>query len=171
MIKTKKLEFDIMCDWIDDPIEGHRAADYSNLLSYLNSVEFKSSIEMDENREDDAISMRYEIADLLDEHEIEFGPATVLEVMVSLARRIDGEIMYDEDLGDRTFKWFWIMVRNIGLEDQDDSHYDEVFVESSIDNLLKRHFRRNGEGALFPCKGASRKEIWVQMNEFLDKYL
>lgn len=160
-----------MCSWINDPDNGHESRKYTKLLTYLNSVPFRSKIEMDKNRESDAISMRYEIAEELDIHEVDFGPASVLEVIVALARIIDGDIMYDEELGNRTYKWFWVMEENLGLDFYDNVHYSESHVCSIVEMMLDRKFGRNGEGALFPCRGAARKEIWVQMNEFLDKYL
>lgn len=170
MKNFKDEEFRIMCLWITDPGNSHSAKRYSKVLKYLNNVPFRYTIEMDRNREEDAITMRHDIAEQLNVHEIEYRDASVLEVMVALAKIIDGDIMYDEDYGDRTFQWFWLMMDNLGLTFYDDNNYSEKHVASIVLNMLDRNFGKNGEGALFPCRGAAKKEIWVQMNDYLNKY-
>lgn len=83
--------------------------------------------------------------------------------------------MDDPDIGDRTGKWFWGMVENLGLIFMTDSRFDRRYTEERIDIFLDREYESNGDGGLFTaehCREDMRTvEIWYQMCWYLDDIL
>jgi hypothetical protein len=151
---------------------------YRQLLSYLHSVDFDYTIPMDGNRAEDGVDLRYRfgyeydydgpiIANYLDDR-----PCSVLEMLVALAIRCEEHIMDDPDIGNRTGKWFWDMIMNLGLHAMDDTRFDKIYVEGIVYRFLDREYGRNGEGGLFTIPNCRRDlrtvEIWYQMCWYLD---
>lgn len=152
---------------------------YKPLLDILATIEFTWSIPNDDNRAHDGQHLRYVYAEESYDHAyMKFSlPCSVLEMMVALAHRIDDDIMYEAEYGDRTSEWFWVMIRNLGLEcatEEElryDGKYGEAYVRHVIDVFMNRTYCKDGRGGLFPVKNVrtdQRKvEIWYQMNQFL----
>jgi hypothetical protein len=140
---------------------------------------FRYSIANDENRADDGINLRSRfifdcsynnsVLGYLD------GPCSVLEMLVALAHRCEEQIMDDPDIGDRTGQWFWMMIKNLGLESMTDDQFDEEFVNERVSIFLDREYESNGEGGLFVldnCRYDLRTvEIWYQMCWYLNTIL
>lgn len=157
--------------------DEHHQRYYQNLLEYLHNIEFTWTINNDENRAIDGVNLRERFAE---EHNLNIyicnrylgGPCTVLEMLVALSCRCEGSIMDDNDFGNRTAKWFWIMIRSLGLSSMDDGRFDEDYVQFVIDRLLTRSYKRDGDGGLFHIRGTRRDlrkaEIWYQMCWYLD---
>ena len=174
-IKTDYLCF--LCDIVRD--SNHE--DYKVLLDRLHSIPFAVVIDRDSNRCQDGVDLRLYFCKEqgLDEKvaaELD-GPCSVLEMMVALARRMDNDIMWDPDYGDRTPVWFWQMIDNLGLSSCTDENYDaetDEQVTHTIDILLSRHYFTDGFGGLFPLKDAKQNqrkvEIWYQMQAFLQEH-
>ena len=154
-----------------------RRKSYFKLFSYLHDTDFTYTIEMDGNRAEDGIDLRYRFArekkydyrvvvSMLDTK-----PCSVLEMMIALSIRGE-EIMYDPEFGDRTSHWFWHMITNLGLDSMDDTHFNEHRVKNIIDIFLSRTYTRYGEGGLFTvpdCKYDLRRvDIWYQMNWYFN---
>ena len=147
-------------------------------ITLLHNIEFRYSIPMDANREADGIDLRYrfitevgipknyqEVYGYLD------GPCSVLEMMIALAIRCEESIMDDPDIGDRTSEWFWLMMKNLGLDYMSDRKFDRDIAEEKISIFLDRKYKRNGEGGLFVVNGRRdlrKVEIWYQMCWYLD---
>lgn len=159
----------------------YKRLSYRKLLAYLYEVEFTYSIAMDGNRESDGIDLRYRfgyergydqhlIASYLDD-----SPCSVLEMMVALALRCEEHIMCDPEYGDRTGKWFWDMIKSLGLYFMDDAHFDREVAENFVSRFLNREYKRNGEGGLFTVQNGARDmrtaEIWYQMCWYLNDIL
>ena len=151
---------------------------YNKLMDYLYSQDFEWLINRDSNRAQDGSDLRdlfsYETG-VMDWYNALGGPCTVLEMLVGLAQRIDNEIMYDYELGDRTPLWFWEMVSNLGLDYYDDNHFRIDRVEKILHNWLCRKFDDYGNGGIFPLDESQNDqrevEIWLQAQEyFLEKY-
>lgn len=154
---------------------------YLRLLEELFNTEFEFYIDMDANRYENGINLRYRYAY---EKSISYGDmateldhdwCSVLEMMVSLAIDCEEHIMYDPEIGDRTEKWFWGMIKSLGLMDQDDWHYDASKSRRIIKRFLKRSYKPNGEGGLFtlkhPREDLRNVEIWYQLNWYLDEMI
>lgn len=159
----------LVCD------ERHRRY-YQYLLETLYKTEFTWTITNDENRAVDGVDLRVRFIEEYgyDYHktmDILRGPCSLLEMMVGLACRCEDTIMSDEEYGNRTPKWFWIMIHNLDLYDMDDGRYDQGHVQFVIEALLNREYRRDGRGGLFYIKHCRRDlrriEIWYQMSWYL----
>lgn len=157
-----------------------RTRSYRELLQYLHSREFTYLIPMDGNRAADGVELRYRfgyensygqhiIALYLDDR-----PCSVLEMLLALAIRCEEHIMGDDDIGDRTAKWFWDMIINLGLNRMDDNRFNINRADEIIDIFLNREYDRDGTGGLFTVKcGRDMRsvEIWYQMCWYLDDIL
>lgn len=159
---------------------GRERDTYKSLLSVLIERSFTASVPFDDNREKDGIELRYRFArsegvrpdfwvGLLPEE------CTVMELLVALAIKIEDEFMHDPEVGNRTGVWFWELLRNIGLDDQDDLNFDEEYVQMRINTLVDRHYDEDGNGGLFPLhkrpEGLDLRdiELWYQMNYYISE--
>jgi len=167
-------------EWMYQLVCNNKRLSYRKLLSYLHNVEFIYIIEMDSNRAEDGIDLRYRfgyeqgydnqmIFTLLDNQ-----PCSVLEMLIALAIRCEEHIMSNMN-DNRTELWFWNMINNLGLGSMDDSNFDEDYVEDVVSRFLYRKYKPNGEGGLFTvkhCKSDLRNvEIWYQMCWYLNEVL
>lgn len=151
---------------------------YRKLLFLLHEIDFTYMLNMDGNRYDDGVDLRYRFADeqgypdrmvakYLDNH-----PCSVLEMLIALSIRLEEHIMADPDIGNRTGTWFWTMLSNLELDDMDDSNFDHDRAEMVIQRFLNRDYSRDGTGGLFRienCKYDLRDvDIWYQANWYLN---
>ena len=175
MDKAKKY-FERLIEIVDCP--EYPVELYTELLWYLFQQEYYWSVPMDDNRAADGLDLRNEYCeDIFD------GPCTVLEMLIALARRIDHDIMFDYSMGDRTSKWFWIMIRNLQLDDMDNENLDYEYADYRVYTFLDRNYGENGVGGLFPLEPVAtlgghvatlggqnehnNTEIWQQMSHYL----
>lgn len=146
---------------------------FYKLLEYLNEVDFEYSLPMDGNRAENGVCLRYRFGDACGYTQnevvryIDIKPCSVLEMMVALALRCEEQIMEDPDFGDRTGVWFWEMVESLGLDNMDDKHFNQHFVERTVRQFLFREYLPNGYGGLFYIRNSEKDlreiEIWDQM--------
>lgn len=171
-------------EWINQLVYNEKYSkrlSYRKLLTYLHDTEFVYIIEMDSNRAEDGIDLRYRfgyeyryeestIATYLDNR-----PCSILEMMIALSIRCEKHIMDDPNIGDRTGLWFWSMIDNLGLDVLDDKKFNESYFEKVISRFLNREYKRNGEGGLFTVNRSKydlrTSEIWHQMCWYLDEVL
>ena len=154
---------------------------YYKLFMELYSTKFDYIVSMDENRYDDGIEMRYRFGYEMDISNDEIykvmgsNPCSVLEMMVALSIRCEEHIMTKPELGDRTSKWFWVMIESLGLEQMDDLHYNERYVKNVLKIFLNRDYESDGKGGLFyipKCNHDLRNaEIWYQLMWYLNYIL
>lgn len=181
MDQLKDLYFDWMCDKVLD--RRHPYVRYSDLMNFLHSVEFKYSIDMDANRYEDGIDLRYRFAyeNAIDNRqvasEIDIRFCSILEMMVALSIRIEEGIMDNPDCGNRTPYWFWEMISNLGLSFMSNDRFDPIMADDILESFTKNDYLRNGVGGLFrvddPKVDMRKEEIWVQamwhLNDVLEK--
>lgn len=151
---------------------------YSRLLIHLFNTPFYAWIEMDLNRSSDGLSLRDKFALEDGTNDIYFAmpeECSVLEMMIALAMRIEHDIMYDIKYGDRTGKWFWLMIDNLGLNAMDDTYYNEKVVDEIVNGFMARTYERDGRGSLFYVRNRSidmrNLDIWYQMNAYFSENL
>lgn len=170
--------FDWMCQLVCNR-RYTRGLSYQKLLWFLHNVDFNYTIEMDGNREEDGIDLRYRFGyensyeNAMISSYLDNSPCSVLEMMIALAIRCEEHIMDDPDIGNRTGQWFWDMVENLGLRKMTDARFDEGCADEVAQRFLDRRYKRNGEGGLFTvehCRQDLRTvEIWYQMCWYLDE--
>ena len=175
----------------DDPQDS-----YIYLMEMLYQTEFYWIIDNDINRADDGKHLRYEFASersYSNYYPIDNRPCSVLEMLIALAIRINDEIMWNPDYGDKTAAWFWEMIDNLGLGNLDDYCFEgkklaknQRFVEDILDDFMSCRDGKYGKISLFPtknllhfsnqkctqkCNKIKNREIWYQMMDYmLEKY-
>ena len=165
--------FEYLCEIVG------KACQYSELLAYLHDMEFYSVVPRDDNREGDGLDLRnqyFEKCRKGGDHRLDFPHfygASVLEVMISVAQRIEFSLL-DSRWEKGTDEWFWVLIDNLGLTWCDNEGFDSVVVEFRVTNMLNRAYGRNGEGSLFPLRSCSGRdvrnmEIWYQMGAWMEE--
>lgn len=176
----KDIYFDWICELVDHT-ECDDETSYSILLSYLDNIEFTYILDMDQNRIEDGIDLKYRFGYDLNyprdviEKNLGDKPCSILEMMVALSVRC-GEIFIDNlEEDDRTGELFWNMIESLGLETMTNSNFDERRFNIIINRFLNRKYRSDGKGGLFTLKNPKSDmrtvEIWYQMMWYLDEYL
>lgn len=179
---TDKRYLEWLCEIVS--YDSHRpdGGVYYKLLDHLNHIPFVDYDCLDADRISDAYSLRQ----IFIESYMGFlgvsilGNASVLEVLVALAKRGETHIMANVfGLEDRTAYWFWGMMRSLGLLKYTNDKYDREEVSKIIDSFLHRQYASDGTGGIFVCHNLPKDgdmreiDIWKQMclwfNEILDK--
>lgn len=152
---------------------------WRKLFRLLHETEFIYILDMDANRADDGIDLRYRFAweRHLDARKVDtaFGDrsCSVLEMMAALALRCEEHIMDDPESGNRTGKWFFEMIESLGLEDMDDEHFDKITAADILARFMRREYRADGRGGLFTVDDGIHDmrdtEIWYQMMWYLNE--
>lgn len=162
--------FKELCSILDNSSQEIDTAQYSRLLWRLHNTEFKAVMRMDRNRIADALELRRSY--------FPYGlsaPVCMLELMVSLANRIETDVMQGTADHDRTAHWFWGMIRSLGLSNMADGGYDEEIVDAVLKRLIHRRYSATGKGGLFTVPDAPvdmrRQEIWYQAALYLNGIL
>lgn len=174
-------------EWLCGIVNGGDPEEpFYNLLGVMHNCIFRWSMDMDENRTYDGRELRREWDDhcFTSMSDTEFDiflrePVSCLEVLIGLAIRIQDEIMWNPDKGDRVPVWFWQMVENLGLKDLDDDHFygsdSANRVLETLEIWMDREYTKDGIGSIFPIpkcnKDLRSMQIWSQMSEyFLEFY-
>lgn len=158
---------------------------YTFLCECLHEKEFYSPIEMDNNRAEDGKILRSYWLQQMQEAGYEYpedsldGCCSVLEMMVGLCYRITNDILWDPSnpSGDVEACWFYIMIRNLGLDGCTD---DAITVENrekinyAVQTALDRMYDFNGAGGFFPLKNSRKDqrkvELWYQLNQYMAEH-
>lgn len=150
---------------------------FKRLLSYLHDTEFRYLLELDGNRAEDGIDLRYRFSTESDLEDVDLyldGPCSVLEMMIALSIRCEETITDDSDVGNRTKQWFWGMITNLGLGSMSDDRFDELYVRDTVERFLNREYEPDGNGGLFTIRNCEYDlrdvEIWYQLCWYLDKF-
>lgn len=142
---------------------------YWALFRQLFTREFVWLVPNDDNRVEDGLDLRTEfLADKRisnpDDHWMTQG-CSVLEMLIALSRRLSFED------GETDRNWFWHLLDNLGLGNQSDNKHDPEFTEEVVERLIWRNYEPNGQGGLFPLKGACPDqrniEIWYQLCAYI----
>lgn len=168
-------------EWLCDLVRVDEQTLYwYDVLWELANFDFVVVHPMDQNRADDALDLRVEYWDgrAIGLAVCQETPS-VLEVLIALARRGERDIMHDPDLGDRSPVWFWIMMKNLGLEKYACNWRVNLGkcreeVRKICDTFVERRYDRTGRGAIFlsrsPAVNMKKEELWSQMNYFFDEF-
>lgn len=173
IISTYFEYFEYLKDIINYKSENH--IKYTKLLYFLGKYEFYWVIDMDENRDIDALALR---KDFLVESGYNLSgaywdsPRSVLEVLIAFSKRIEMEITGDpgnDDFG----RWFWVMIENLGLLKFDNDHFDEVEISKILEKWMSREFKKDGTGSIFLTHKTDidfrETEMWYQMQIYLNE--
>lgn len=180
MSSTEDRYFKWLVDQLND--KNHDPEEYSELLSFLHTVDFYYSVWFDENRLKDGEALRWHYivdskADYIDEMEFnnQYGslPVTVLEVLVALSRKIGLDLMYDPQYEYNIGYWFWKMLKNIGIGWMSNDIFDMNEAMVKVHLFLDRRYKRDGSGGIFTIKNPKidmrKEELWKQVNHYLNE--
>ena len=185
--KTNNLS-ELYLVWLINLInaDNYKGKSYIKLCSLLNKIPFKPVIKLDENRLSDVQSLLRETYiqsqsewyrltndDIM---ELPTWPVSFLELIISLAMRIDLDFMREINGIDNTRIYFWVLVRNLGILEFDDEHWGEDAIISIVNRLnivQNRTYDPNGNGGLFPLENAEMDQrnvqIWNQLCQFVNQ--
>ena len=144
-------------------------------LREMHKYTFSSRTDMDMNREEDGIELRYRfgrslgIPDPEIAYEIDIYPCSMLEMTAALALKA-GEQIFGNPLEKEGARWiFQKMLHNSGMLDLLDPG---VCVNDICDRIEDRAYGPDGKGGLFyipKCpQDLRRVELWHQMMLYLD---
>lgn len=161
--------------WLTDKIDAEgKCKMYRSLLMHLFQTTFREckSVARDVNRARDGVSLRKKF---FEENGWTFNSlgspeCSWLEMLIALSERIDDQMMYDMNLGNRTDKWFWLIIDQIGLKKYIDRNYIHDEVDEILDKLGRREYENGGRNGIFKCQNDVRKvEIWYQVMRFFNE--
>jgi hypothetical protein len=173
-VAVNNMYYSWLCDLVGTEYKGRG---YCLLLKALHHKNFFWSVPNDDNRAFEGKELRCKFCeenDIFYEYD-QYSPATsMLELMVALAFRCEN-IMSGQSKNRDMRSWFWEILENCGLDRYSDCDYYDHYEGGSIDNILekiiKRGYRRDGSGGLFPLrkpkKDQRKVELWYQMSAYL----
>jgi hypothetical protein len=182
MMKKDELS-NLYFEWMYNLVcrKQNKRTSYRKLLYFLHDTDFLYSIPLDVNRYEDGKDLRYRFCYMNDldlsliTNYIDDRPCSILEMLIALSIRLEEHIMNDPEIGDRTNKWFWGMIDNLGLKNMTDENFDKKYTKFVICRFLNRDYESDGKGGLFTienCKEDLREvEIWYQACWYLDTVL
>lgn len=153
-------------EWLVSEIAFPQHKSFNDLFDRLHNTEFTWFVPNDDNRVQDALDLRTEFLDGR-RRKLELEGATLLEVVVSLSRRVEFTA------GGDSHKWAWKLIKNLRLHKATDPLVGEKAerVENILYNLVWRTYKNNGQGGFFPLKDPkedqTKVEIWYQMNAYV----
>lgn len=172
-------------EWLRNQVTYFDGPNYDYLLNTLHGYIFTPRIERDENRAADGVALRDEfqcehpyLAEVEDTFTID-SPCSILEFLVGLAKRMN--YVYARTDEDRTADCFWIMMRNLGLDQftnetcMDFTEAAHRAVESAVHMINDRAFEKDGTNGPFPL-GVPRTnqrnvEYWYQMQQYVGELM
>lgn len=160
---------------IPEPIR--RDDSYLKLIHALHQCKIDHCYQqLDKNRLSDGIDLRNRFIDYINNDEyghlkvrplFEGEPCSVLEMLAAMAIRCEEQLMSVPELGNRSSKWFWEMLVNLGLDDMNDYNFNIDYIMSVVNKFLRRDYAPDGKGGLFyipNCPSDMRnEELWVQL--------
>ena len=179
------IQKDLYFEWLLDKIDGE---EYYSILRRLYNAEFywMPNVGLDENRALDGLRLREDYIRETD-NEPYYCPekCSVLELLIAMSIKCEEDVMKVNGAGDRTIEWFWIMMDNLGLynDELENDLKDEVYQKSAEDQIdyilekwMSRSYDRDGSnGGLFtvsnPRQDMRNVDLWMQLNWWLvEKY-
>ena len=152
---------------------------YTNLLSYLHSIQFHWNLPMDKNRAMDGHHLRFDYANQNYDIKVIFDRClptlcSVFEMFVAISMRCENDIMYDPFTGeDNTGKWFWDALNNMGLLYFDNSRFDIDAVSSIVMGWMAQCYKPDGNGGPYPLRNPDEDmrgvELWGQLSRYLNE--
>lgn len=172
--------------WLCDIVHANDPQDsFVELMKVLFDTDFYWVISNDINRAEDGKCLRtdFENQSLYSDYSVIYEkPCSVLEMLIALSIRIDEEVMWNPDKGNRAVTWFWEMLENLGIAEIDDYSFcdpkNRYQIEKVLEKFLSRNYDKDGFGCLFPpnscytCRlkvshKVSQTEIWYQMMDYM----
>lgn len=144
---------------------------YNLLMKELFNSPFEVVLERDNNRIDDCMALREQFlygeglkGDFLD------FPANILELLVSLAIRIDNEYIGNPN-DPHPEIIFWEMICNLGLDKFDNLRFNSGLIYEILGVFVGRKYDKNGNGGLFPLPKTNTDQREIELASQMKAYL
>lgn len=153
--------------WLRRQVYTPEGTDYMDLFAHLHHKEFVWIIPNDDNRVVDALDLRREF--LGEAHQISRHGVSVLEVLVSLSRRLEFQAQ------GKAARWAWTLLENLELHKMRDpvSKRKADRIEDILEALIWRTYERDGVGGFFPLawpqEDQTKVELWYQMSAYINE--
>jgi hypothetical protein len=153
-----------------DKRRNNKAKTYWTLLRLLHGKEFTwHNIDLDANRADDGKNLRLRFLDETGRHsEGDFGQfgCSMLELLVALSF----DLAWNSD--DQMDKWFWVLIKNLGLFGCSDAYPpSELMFDNIINKFINRDYDADGHGGLFPLQEPTQDQRRVELHYQAQAYL
>lgn len=157
--------------WLCAKVLPRHSDNYVGLLTVLHGIEFIWVVHGDHNRAAEGCELRLDFLRETNRQREQFWfdlPASVLEVLIAFAKRANFQL---DTIS--VSDWFWLMIRNLGLEDFRRINDGMIPVIVDIVNtFIWRTYGSDGAGGLFPLQEPPRDqrkvEIWYQFCDFVE---
>lgn len=158
---------------------GLNGRTYTMLAKSLFEIPYVWTYADDASRASDARALFYDFQlDRTEAQAFKLYPhqPSVLELIYSLAIRIERHFMRIAELGDRTNQWFFEMLHNVGLDAYDDANFNrdsDYYIRVICANWMDHNHQYNGTGGLFPIYNPTRDQrtlsLWSQLNDYMNE--
>lgn len=149
-------------------------------MNLLYDTPFYYSIYLDRNRVSDALTLQkdYIFEKNLDPN-IDYQLHTeeeisILEVFVAMAIKVEVNMMQDEEFGDRTAAWFWMMIENLEIC-QRNSNFNEDYIRWVIHRFMNREYEPDGTGSIVRLVNngtdVREEQLWHQFCLYLSELM
>lgn len=152
-------------DWLIDLFDGEY---HKCLFRQLMTIEFRWTVQLDANLLPCVRRFREKMGH---DYDGPRGRPTVLEIFAALAVECEDKIMHNDDYGNRTCHWFWMMLYNLGVNTYTDDRYNDKIaeeVDEKVNYFLDREYDCRGEGGIFtvdrPYYDMRKAPLWEQLN-------
>ena len=163
-------------EWILDLFDGY---EHTCLFRQLMTIDFRWYVQLDANLIPCVRRFREKMGR---DYDGPRGTPTVLEILAALAVECEDKIMHNDEFGNRTCQWFWMMLFNLGVNIYDDAHYTDKIAEEideKVNLFLDRCYNYHGDGSIFTCNNPyydmRSAPLWEQLNwelgeEYADEF-
>lgn len=166
---------DLYSEWLVNQVNVIEDRDYTDLLYELYNIEFYSLVKYDEDRGADGLMLREYWADSIGfKGSLDFRNATVLEVLIGIAKRIEFQLFGSQYIDEWDYKKiFWDLIWNLGLEECSGtlSDYDYDKIDEIVTLFLERKYFRHKKCNIFDIENDPRDmrklNIWTQMGLYI----
>ncbi len=152
--------------WLGGKV-GLGPANYSKLMEVLGKTEFSWRLPLDENRAFDGLKLRNDYNKPLSKEITELG-CSIFEMLVGLSVRVERDITGTPG-DEHPEKWFWQMLENLGISDQNDDDFDMNYVSKKLINWMFG----SGKDSIFKFNSNDinykNMQIWDQMTAYLNE--
>ena len=166
-IEMNQVDYEYF-EWLTSQVHIPNNKIYNDLFELMHNTEFVWTVPNDDNRVQDALDLRNDFTDL-GRRKLQLAGATLLEVLISLSRRVAFTAGGDAEY------WAWKLLKNLRLNRMVDpltvakaNRVNEIFY-----SLIWRTYQRDGRGGFFPLKytmeDQTKVEIWYQMNAYINE--
>jgi len=160
--------WDNYLDWLDPQVRPGGVPRHRELLHVLMAKEFVWLVPNDDNRVQDSLDLRAEYFGDRGNPDV-LGPVSVLEILVSLSRRIAFMA------GTEPPREAWELIRNLELHNYRDplGRVRLEQIDGILDTLIWRKYNPDGQGGFFPLawpeEDQREVELWYQMAAYLEE--